>query len=157
MRTFKVTLTDEQCETLVRDQIDYLVEDAGNKREDIQDMDVPETLAFAVYNLTGLISVSCLNLDFIELTIRKRPITITGSMNYDKNSDVYWHGIMGWVPKYVKLLEEDPIGTIGVNNGELYRYIRHTGKLGEEVFVYFMKLTKEETDLIHLIGNKENV
>ena len=67
MKTFQVSLTDEQCKTFRQDMIDYLVEDGGNKREDIQDMDVPGALAFAVYNLTGLISVNCLDLDFKEV------------------------------------------------------------------------------------------
>lgn len=70
-------------------------------------------------------------------------IEIDGHLNYDEKRDMYWHGILGWVPEYVEKLKGSP-DQIGINEGKLYRYIYHTGDWGEEVHVYFRLVTKKE-------------
>jgi len=65
------------------------------------------------------------------------PITIPGVLNYDENKDLYWLGILGWVPKCVEELQKNPMG---INDGVLYKYLYHTGDWGQEVKVYFQKV-----------------
>ena len=66
-----------------------------------------------------------------------KPVEIDGSLNYDESSNMYWHGVLGWVPDYVEQMKN---GRLGIYDGELYRYLHHTGKLGDVVHVYFNKV-----------------
>lgn len=78
------------------------------------------------------------------MTQSSYPTVIDGRLNYNPDEDIYWHGVLGWIPDYVSKLREldDPVG---VNKGELYRYLYHTGELGMEVYVYFKKVQSSPT------------
>ena len=72
----------------------------------------------------------------MDIKPKEGMVEITSSLNYDAERDMYWSGILGWVPDYVNELQEDPLCT---KDGDFYKYLYHTGKLGEEVYVYFKK------------------